>query len=77
MTKEFKQTIYFSSIYIIIYLLSTAILFLLFNDIRMIIIIPVATIIAYVFSPKFKEIKTQSGTKYQMKWIFMKKTFMI
>ena len=77
MTKEFKKTIYYSSIYIILYLLSTGILLLLFNDITMIWIIPIATVIAYIFSPRFKEIQTQSGTKYQVKWIFMKKTIMI
>ena len=43
----------------------------------MTIIIPVAVTIAYIFSPRFKEIQTQSGTKYQVKWIFMKKTFII
>ena len=77
MTKEFKQTIYFSSIYIILYILSTVILYLLFKDIKMIIIIPIAAIIAYIFSPRFKEIETKSGTKYQVKWIFMKKTLLI
>lgn len=77
MTKEFKQTIYYSSIYIIIYLLSTGVLLLLFKDIKITMIIPIAAIIAYVFSPRFKEIETQSGTKQQVKWIFMKKTFII
>ncbi len=77
MTKEFKTTIYYSSIYILIYSLSTGILLLIFKDIKMTMIIPISAVIAYVFSPRFKEIETQSGTKRQVKWIFMKKTFMI
>jgi hypothetical protein len=59
------------------YLLITAILFLIFKDLKMTIVIPIAASIAYVLSPRFKEIETQSGTKHQVKWIFMKKTFLI
>ena len=77
MTKEFRQTIFYSSIYLFIYLLSIGILYISFKEIKMTVIIPISTIIAYILSPKFKQVEMQSGMKYQVKWIFMKKTILI
>ena len=77
MTKEFKITIIYSTIYILLYLFISGILYFSFKEIKTIMIIPISAVIAYILLPRIKELETQSGMKTQIKWNFIKKTFII
>ncbi len=77
MTKEFKITIIYSTIYILLYLLISGILYFSFKEIKTIMIIPISVVIAYILLPRIKELETQTGMKTQIKWNFIKKTFII
>ena len=77
MTKEFKITILYSTIYILLYLLVSGILYFSFKEIKTVMIIPISAVIAYILLPRIKELETQSGMKTKIKWNFMKKTFII
>ena len=77
MTKEFKITIIYSTIYILLYLLISGILYFSFKEIKTIMIIPISAVIAYILLPRIKTLETQAGMKTQIKWNFIKKTFII
>ncbi len=77
MTKEFKITFLYSTIYILLYILVSGILYFSFKEIKTVLIIPISAVIAYILLPRIKELETQSGMKTQIKWNFMKKTFII
>jgi len=77
MKKEFKQIVLYASIYITLYLVISLIFYLSFKDVEMNILIPASIAISYIFSPRFKEVDTQSGKQQQVKWIFMKKKLII
>ena len=77
MTKEFKITIFYSTIYILFYLLVSGILYFSYKEIKTVVIIPISAVIAYILLPRIKELETQTGMKTQIKWNFIKKTFII
>lgn len=77
MTKEFKITIIYSAIYILLYLLVSGILYFSFQEIETLMIIPISAVIAYILLPRIKTLETQVGMKTQIKWNFIKKTFII
>jgi hypothetical protein len=77
MTKEFKITVLYSTIYILLYILVSGILYFSFKEIKIVMIIPISAVIAYILLPRIKELETQSGMKTQIKWNFIKKIFII
>ena len=77
MTKEFKITVFYSTIYILLYILVSGILCFSFKEIKTVLIIPISAVIAYILLPRIKELETQSGMKTHIKWNFIKKTFII
>ena len=52
-------------------------LYFSFKEIETLMIIPISAVIAYILLPRIKELETQTGIKTQIKWNFIKKTFII
>ncbi len=75
MTRELKTTLFYSIIYILLYLLVSGILYYSFKEMKMVVIIPISAVIATILLPRIKELETPSGMKTKIKWNFMKKTF--
>lgn len=73
MTKSLKLSIATLLIKIILYLITSAVLFLTIKEPKIIWIFPVSIMVAHVLSPRISEVKFQSEKKTQFKWIFMKR----
>ncbi len=58
---------------IVIYMITSGVLFLLMEEPNLKIIFPISIVVSFILSPRFTEVKLQSGRKTQMKWIFIKK----